>query len=57
MYNTVKSTHGLVVETVLAHQRYIRGAALASELASETVAGFFSVWKYAETDCGLSQNA
>jgi len=54
MYNTLKSTHCLVVETVLAHQRYFRGNALASELASETIAGFFSVWKYAETDFGLS---
>jgi hypothetical protein len=54
IHNTLKSTHCLIVETVLAHQRYFHGNALASELASETVAGFFSVWKYAETDFGLS---
>jgi len=57
MYNTLKNTHCLVVETVLAHQRYFHGDALPSELASETIEGFMSIWKYADTDFDLAKPA
>jgi len=57
MYSTLKNTHCLVVETVLAHQRYFHGDAFPSELASEIIGEFLSVWKYADTDFGLPRPA
>jgi Family of unknown function (DUF5677) len=51
MYNTLKLTHAILLETIIAHQRYFRGE--VSERVMQVVEGFFQVWKFANTHFGF----
>jgi len=55
--NMLKATHILTLETALVHQRYFKGDPLASPTVADAVQEFFRVWKYADTDFGLGENA
>lgn len=55
MHNTLKHTHGLLVETIVAHQRYSSGE--VSERVMEVVEDFFLIWKFAKTDFGFPRGA
>jgi hypothetical protein len=57
LYNTLKATHILTLETALAHQRYFEGDPLASTLVADAIPEFFRVWTFSETDFGLGEDA
>jgi hypothetical protein len=53
VHNTLKHTHENLLETILAHERYFRGAAPMSELVVAALEDFMRVWKFAKTDFGM----
>ncbi len=57
MLNILKTTHTLTLETALVHQQYFKGDPLAAPTVAEAVQDFLRVWKFAETDFGLGENA
>jgi hypothetical protein len=57
LYNILKATHTLTVETVLTHQRHYKSDPLISPIVIESIQGFFRVWKFSETDFGFGDDA
>src|ERR1700674_2125324 len=52
--NITKAAHSLAVEVILAHQRYFHGDAPLEPEVEAAARAFYSVWKYSDTNFGLS---
>jgi hypothetical protein len=55
--NIIKITHALTLETALVHQRYFKKDALASPTITRGIQDFLHIWKFADTDFGLGEQA
>lgn len=53
MYNIIKASHSIALESILTHQRYFHGKPIGSEEIASVVQDFFQIWKFSETDFGL----